>query len=154
LPRDTPAEYIKIKQELLRLIAEGYLTQQQGDAVDPRRICAFLASPLGGRAAAARQCSREFKFSLLTPASKFYPAASPEESVLLQGVIDCWFEEDGGIVVIDFKSDRVTEETIAGRREAHRPQLEMYSQALEEILGKPVQERYLWFFAADRGVML
>ena len=77
-----------------------------------------------------------------------------DELVLIQGVIDAWFEEDGGITVLDFKSDRVSPGGEAARAEEYRPQLEAYSRALSAILGRPVARRVLWFFATGVAVEL
>ena len=74
--------------------------------------------------------------------------------MLLQGVVDCYFETEQGITVVDFKTDRVTEQTAAARAEEYRGQLAAYSRALAEITGRPVTRRVLWFFALDRAVDL
>ena len=66
--------------------------------------------------------------------------------MLLQGVIDAWFEDEQGITVVDFKSDRIMPGGEAARAEEYRPQLEAYSRALEDILSRPVSHKVLWFF--------
>ena len=93
---------------------------------------------------------REFKFSLLSRAESYYPGGGNDE-VLLQGVVDCFFEEDGELVVIDFKTDRVTEETIEERAKHYTPQLDTYAKALERITGKRVKERIVYFFTLKRA---
>ena len=100
---------------------------------------------------AARECRREFKFSLLVPAREYEPQAEEGEEVLLQGVIDAWFDDGDGVTVIDFKSDRIQPGGEAQRGEEYRRQLCSYSRALEEILGRPVRRRVLWFFATGRA---
>ena len=95
---------------------------------------------------------REFKFSILVPAANYCPGAGEGEQVLLQGVVDCCFETLEGITVVDFKTDRVTRRTIQARAEEYRPQLTAYSRALEEMTGKRVVRRALWFFALDQAV--
>ena len=98
---------------------------------------------------------REFKFSLLAPASDYYPEAGRGEEVLLQGVVDCWFvEEDGTVTVVDFKTDRVTQDSVERRALDYRPQLGAYSRALSQAAGMPVGRRCLWFFGAGRAVEL
>jgi len=137
--------------ELERLVSEGFLTPAQGSAVEPERLAAFFASPLGREMAEAKECRREFKFSLLVPARDYYPEAEEGEEVLLQGVIDAWFEGEVGLTVVDFKSDRVRPGGEGERAEEYRPQLEAYSRALSAILGRPVRRKVLWFFATDRA---
>ena len=60
--------------------------------------------------------------------------------------MDCWFETRAGVTVLDFKSDRVTEETLPERVRQYRPQVLAYAGALERIYGKPVKEALLYFF--------
>jgi len=141
-----------VRREIERLVARQFLTPQQGAAVRPEKIAAFFSSSLGRELMASTTLRREFKFSILTPARDYYPEAGKGERVLLQGVVDCYFETLMGITVVDFKTDRVDRHTLAARAEAYRPQLAAYSRALSEILGKPVARRVLWFFALDQGV--
>ena len=143
----------EIQEEIARLVARRFITPQQGEAVDGERVLAFFQSPLGQRLVASRQMEREFKFSMLVPAADYYPDAEAGEAVLLQGVVDCWFEEaDGTVTVVDFKTDRVTEHTVEARAREYRPQLEAYSRALSQALGLPVGRCVLWFFALGRDV--
>ena len=138
--------------EIARLVERALITPQQGEAADPERIAAFFASDLGQELLRSGSVRREFKFSILVPARDYYPGAGAGEEVLLQGVVDCWFETLEGITVLDFKTDRVTERTVQERAEEYRPQLTAYSRALEEITGKKVCRRVLWFFSLDRPV--
>ena len=75
--------------------------------------------------------------------------------MLLQGVVDCWFTEmDGGVTVVDFKTDRVDEYTVERRAEDYRPQLDAYTRALSQAAGVAVKRRCLWFFSVGRAVEL
>ena len=103
---------------------------------------------------AAADPLREFRFSLLLPADALYPGAAGEE-LLLQGVVDCCLREEDGLVIIDYKTDRVkTEEEIAARAALYRGQLTAYAAALSRILGQPVKECVLFFLSAGRAVKL
>ena len=77
-------------------------------------------------------------------------------TVLVQGTIDCWFEEDGKLYLIDYKSNYVdkndTEGSAAHLRENYRPQLELYKEALEGITGVPVKESVLYLFGLNDSV--
>ena len=96
----------QVRAEIARLVERAFLTPQQGEAVDPAKIAAFFASPLGRELMASTSLRREFKFpSILVPAADYYPQAGAEEQVLLQGVVDCCFETLEGITVVDFKTD-------------------------------------------------
>ena len=139
-------------EEIRRLVNRALLTPEQGEAADPARIAAFFASDLGRELMASTSLHREYKFSILVPAADYYAQAGAGEKVLLQGVVDCWFETLEGITVVDFKTDRVTEQTVLARAEEYRPQLMAYSRALEEVTGRRIVRRVLWFFRLDRAV--
>ena len=143
-----------VRAEIARLVEQQYITPQQGEAVDPAPIAAFFRSDLGQQLLSSVSLRREFKFSILEPASRYYPQAGEGEQVLFQGVVDCYYETLEGITVVDFKTDRVTKRTVAERAEHYRPQLEAYSRALAEITGKQVIRRVLWFFALNQSVDL
>lgn len=152
LPLDSDLSVEGIGKTVKGLVEKKYLTQLQGDAVDIPKLAAFFESELGQQIKRAKVLHREFKFSVLVPAREYYPRAEEGEEVLLQGVVDAWFEDERGITVVDFKSDRVTAGSEGQKAEEYRPQLEAYSRALESILEKPVCRRVLWFFATDTTV--
>ncbi len=129
------------------------LTAEQAASLDIPALVRFLGSPLAGRIRQARRVWREYRFALLVDGSVCDPAASGEE-LLLQGVADCVFETDGGLAVVDFKTDRVTDGELSRRAETYRPQLAAYAAALEKILEKPVTERILYFFTAGTEISL
>lgn len=137
-----------IRAELSRLVRQKFLTEQQGQAVDPNRLAAFFASPTGQRVLHAKKVIREFKFSVLQDAERYDPALHGEQ-ILLQGVTDCCFLEEDGAVILDFKSDRLRSGEEAARAETYRSQLDAYASALGEIFAVPIKERILWFFATD-----
>ena len=147
--------FAEIADEVTRLVEGESITPRQGNAVNPADILAFFRSELGLRLRRSKRVEREFKFSLLAPAQDYYPGAGEGEQVLLQGVVDCWFEEeDGTVTVVDFKTDRVAGDGIERRALDYRPQLEAYSRALSQAAGAPVKRRCLWFFNAGRAVEL
>ena len=144
----------ELEKELDALEEHGYLTPLQRRAIEAERLRAFLDSGLGREMAqAGDRCRREFKFSVLVSALDYYPEGRGEQ-VLLQGVIDAWFETGDRLTVVDFKSDRVAPGQERARAEEYRPQLAAYSQALSAILGRPVNRQVLWFFATDTAVEL
>ena len=143
-----------VTAEIRRLREAGFLSEREAQAVDARAIVGLFASPLGRRMLAAPVLRREFKFSLLCDASDFFPVA-PGEQVLLQGVVDCYLEEDGVITVIDYKTDRVrTRAEAIERAKVYAPQLRAYARALRRICGKPVGQCLLYFLNAGETVEL
>ncbi|MDD4715653.1 MAG: helicase-exonuclease AddAB subunit AddA [Oscillospiraceae bacterium] len=142
-----------VEQELRRLAEEGFLTDQQAEAVPPEKIAALFSSPLGKLLKNSEALRREFKFSVLVPAEDYFPEVQGE-TVLLQGVVDCYAEEADGLTVVDFKTDRVSPGAEALRAGEYREQLETYGKALYEITGKPVKKKILYFFQTDTAVEL
>ena len=130
-------------------------TPEQARAVDAAALTRFLQSPLCARIrAAGERARREYRFSLLESAARFVPEASAGDEILLQGVVDCFFEEDGTLVVVDFKTDRVAPDALAERAEHYPPQLEAYSLALAQVIGKPVKEKILYFLRRGEQIIL
>ena len=136
-----------------KLAQRRLLTAQQAAAVDCAMVARFLASPLAERICGADKVWREYRFSLLTDSALYDPQAAGEE-LLLQGVVDCFFEEDGELVVVDFKTDRIGRTQIEERAEHYRPQLEAYSMALMRVMGKKVREKVLYFFSVGEEKVL
>ena len=143
-----------VQSEIERLRALRFLSDREAAAVDAAAIAALFASPLGRRMRCAPALHREFRFSLLCDAAALYGEAAGEE-LLLQGVVDCWLEEADGLVVIDYKTDRLRSRAEAKKRAAlYRGQLRAYASALERITGKPVKECVLYFLAVGEAVSL
>jgi len=94
---------------------------------------------------------REFKFSILDDAKK-YGDASDGDEILLQGVVDCAIIDESGITVLDFKTDRVTSDTLAQVTDSYRLQVKAYANALSRIFGKEIQASYLYFFRISQFI--
>ena len=94
-------------------------------------------------------CDSSYKFSILDDGEK-YGSGLEGERVLLQGVVDCALLEPDGITVLDFKTDRVTEETLPQVAARYRLQLETYAEALARIFQQPIKAKYLYFFHLNR----
>ena len=71
---------------------------------------------------------------------------------MLQGVVDCALVESDGITVVDFKTDKVTEDTLPERTDHYRPQVLAYADALRRIYKLPIKQAVLHFFHLNRTV--
>jgi len=131
------------KAELARLSENGKLSDAEFEVIPPELIVHFVASSLGARVLSAQNFVRESRFSVLVPAPNL-----PDETVLLQGMIDLYFEEPDGMVIVDFKSDK----TSLGGKEKYASQLETYAVALHELTGKPVKEKMLFFLSTGECI--
>lgn len=143
-----------VRSAVAEMVERGCLTAEQAAGVDRRGLGRFLASDLAAALRQAKRVEREYRFSLLVPAKDYLGEAAGEDEILLQGVVDCFFETEQGLTVVDFKTDYVTAETIQERSEGYRPQLTAYSAALARIFQKPVVRQVLYFLSMGREVEL
>ena len=132
---------------------EGFLTREQGALVNTEKLARFFLTDLGRKLCSGAPCLREFKFSILDDGGHYGDGLEGEQ-VLLQGVVDCALLEPEGISVIDFKTDRVTEETIHTTADCYSLQVQTYADALSRIYEMPVKRKLLYFFSLDMFVEL
>lgn len=132
---------------------EQKLPEAEVKLINPKRFQAFLQSPLAARfrkAQAADKLYREQHFMKQVPNDYLFPGSDTSEPVILQGIIDAFFIEDGEIVLVDYKSDHVREaETLIGR---YRKQLELYAEALEKITGLRVKEKLIYSIILEQAI--
>ena len=136
-----------IAAQVQALAARGLLTAREAQAVNTASLLQLMRTPLGAALAAAEAAGtlrREFRFSLLCPAETFFPGAG-EEQVLLQGVVDAWFETPDGLVIVDYKTDRIHPAAVPERTAYYAAQLRAYAGAMARITGRPVCRRTLYF---------
>ena len=136
-----------VREAIGRCLKSGRLERAEADCVNVSKIAAFLLSEAGmrmRRAAKEGLLYKEQPFMLGLPAA-LVDAQFPEgETVLIQGIIDAYWEEEDGLVVLDYKTDRVEVLTqLAGRYAA---QLAYYAEALSQITGKRVKEKLIYSF--------
>ncbi|GGG56200.1 helicase-exonuclease AddAB subunit AddA [Paenibacillus radicis (ex Gao et al. 2016)] len=132
------------------------LTAHQAETIDLEAVASFFASRLGQRLLAARWVQREVPFSCMLPANRVYPdaAGADQEPILIQGVIDCLFEDEAGLVLLDYKTDRIYMKEWERAAERHRFQLELYAEAIGAVLKRPVAECHVFFFDGGQSVKL
>ena len=94
---------------------------------------------------------REQPFVISRKAWEIEEKWESEETVLVQGIIDAYFYEEDGIVLVDYKTDKAGEKRLA---ELYRGQLLDYAQALEGMTGKQVKEKYIYSFTLKKAVLL
>lgn len=137
----------EIEKEIARVESLGQLTAAAASAIDVSIVRSFFISAVGKRIKAADSVIREFRFSLLCPANEFFDFRG-DEKILLQGIVDCCIEEQGVLTIIDYKTDSVTEDTLAFAAEKYKPQVRAYAYAMERILKKPVASCILCFLSS------
>jgi len=139
-----------IETQIEEMREKDLLSAQQAQSVDAKKIRRFLESPLGKRMLASGKINRETPFNIEMPCREIFGEVDHEacggETVLLQGIIDCWFEEPDGIVLLDYKTDYVPVGAIETIKQRYAPQIKYYAGALEMLTGKRVKEKYIYLF--------
>lgn len=141
LKRDMDEKYLE--EEIARLSECGIFTEKESGYIDKNKILLFFASDIGRRMLNADKVYREMRFEIPINASALNSGIQ-NESILLQGIIDCYFEEDDGIVLIDYKTDYYTDKNEIKKKYAL--QLEYYKKAIEILTKKNVKDTYLYLF--------
>lgn len=142
-----------IEKQLEIMVSKEMILPEHATMVDVGGIAAFFASSLGQRLCHSANVRRELPFSLVLPAERFdADMTGSGEGVFIQGVIDVLFDEDDGLVLLDYKTDWVKES--AELIERYAVQLNIYAEAIERIFKQPVKEKYLYVFSTKEAVRL
>ncbi|GIP35843.1 helicase-exonuclease AddAB subunit AddA [Paenibacillus sp. J2TS4] len=147
----------EIVEEIQRMVDLRLLTEEQRQAVDPSMIAGFFQTDVGRRLLAADRVKREVPFSYGLPAREVYPKASPTvegETILIQGVIDCLFEDEEGLVLLDYKTDAMRGRPPEELAERYSIQLGLYTRAIERIWQRELSHIYLYFFDGSHLVRM
>lgn len=144
-----------VEDQLDRMVKEKRLREEYAGAISIPLVKQFLSSGLAERMAGAESKGclyREQPFVLGLPAKELNERFPEDEIVLIQGIIDVYFEEDGEIVLADYKTDRVNsgEELIV----KYKKQLEYYKRALQRMTGKRVKESILYSFGLGEEIFI
>ena len=146
----------KLKNELNKSLEEltacGRLSKEYREAVQDGRILNFLASPLARRMCRAQRQGklyREQPFVLGIEAGRLNRELPGGETVLIQGIIDAFFAEEDGLVLLDYKTDVVNAVDELWNR--YETQMDYYEEALVRLMGMPVKERILYSFHLEQA---
>ncbi len=140
-----------VREFLQKEVAEKRLTEEYFQAVNVRKIVHFLGTPLAVRMYQAQQKGklyREQPFVLGIDARRLKSDFPSTETVLIQGIIDVFFEEEDGLVLLDYKTDSVSSMKELWNR--YETQLDYYQEAIQKIYGKQVKERVLYSFHLEK----
>ena len=135
----------------------GQIDRAMAACVRSADILAFVRSGSGQRmreAAKRGLLFREQPFVIGVDMRDVYPDCRDDEDdrILVQGIIDVWFEEEDGLVVLDYKTDQVR--TARQLTEKYHAQLDYYARALEQLLEKPVKEKIIYSFTLGEEIVL
>ncbi len=136
-----------ITGQLDRMLLQEILLPEEREAVREKNIAIFFQSELGRRLCSAAEVYRELPFSRILPFRRVFPdrplPEKGEAQLFTQGVLDALFRgADGKLVLLDYKTDSDTDPARARKR--YQLQIDLYSEAVEDILGEKPAEQYLY----------
>ena len=135
-----------LRMALDSMLSEERLTKESLECIELQDILGFLHSDIGKRVqkAAKNNCYRAEQPFVLGE------VLEDGELTLVQGIIDVYFEEDGELVVLDYKTDRIWKDSEF--IEKYKVQLDYYAKALERVTGKRVKEKVIYSFHKKKEI--
>ena len=159
LPYDRLNENFDFDEFISGMCSSGYMSREEVAIIDKKKFLQFINSNLCKRMCKAQsngKLRREQPFIIGLPATEIYEelnSAYPE-IILMQGIIDAFFEEDNQIVLVDYKTDFVKRGHSDELVQKYSQQLIYYTMALENITGKKVKEKIIYSFALGKEVYI
>jgi ATP-dependent helicase/nuclease subunit A len=148
-----------IKEEIDLSVKKKILTKTQADTINPYKVLKFFKSNLGKRMISAPFLKREQAFYLQINIRDVFEAEEEfkdivnDDTLMVRGIIDAYFEENDEIVIVDYKTDFVNEENRDEIINRYTKQLEIYSKALNKLTGKNVKEAYIYLFGIEEEIL-
>ena len=149
------SKYNNLEEEIERLYEWQFITEAEAQSVNMKALKGFFESNVFARIRNALTVKREMRFLTELPARKTAPYLDERfdnEKIIVQGAVDICFVEEDGVVVLDFKTDRVS--SPIELKEAYGEQLNIYAMACEKIFGKPVKEKIIYSFALSEEIAI
>ena len=150
-------DYLKIKELIKECTEIGLLTEKEASSVSIKKIETFAKSQLYRRILNAEAVYKEEAFTAAVTPEQIYKRkeyADMDENIILHGRIDCYFIENGSIVIVDYKTDRYDEDSDESFRNRYGIQMELYSKALESVTGMKVKECLIYSVAAGKTIKI
>ncbi len=147
--------YESLNEEIDIMIKKGLILKDQKMLIMVKNVMEFLSSDIIKRLKDSKKVMKEFPFQSLFYSYELFPDEvydkKSEDKVMIQGIADIFFEEDDGIVLLDYKTERGDYEAIKSK---YRRQLELYSKCIEKILNKRVKEKFIYLLSLGKILKL
>ena len=142
--------------ELKDLVDEGIIKEEEVSQISVEKMEHFLNSNIAKRMRKALEngkLKKEQQFVLGIPAREVNTELEIDELILIQGIIDVYFEEEEEVVLLDYKTDYIPKgETGKILINRYKVQMDYYQKAIEQLVGKPVKERIIYSFGLDKEI--
>ncbi len=159
LPLNEISSEADVASFIRRCVEKEQIPSFWEELIPVENVFGFCQSELGqrmSRAESSGKLYRERPFVMGIPVTNVYPELADigGERILIQGVIDVYFEEDDGVVLLDYKTDRIPKGEAGDEllRKRYKTQLDYYQMAIEQILGKKVKDRILYSVIMNREI--
>ena len=144
-----------IEKRLLELLETHKIDTEMYELIQPKKIAAFFTKEIAMRMSRAQREGKLFlekPFVMGKEAKEIYTEMESSERVLIQGIVDVFFIEDGRIHVLDYKTDRVSRpKQLIDRYET---QIELYAEALAKVFEVEIGEKLIYSFALEETIVL
>jgi ATP-dependent helicase/nuclease subunit A len=144
----------ELTRQLDEMVREGLFTESQSGYIDLGQIENFFRDPVGQAILVACEgVRREWPFTLALPVCEVYEEmdGGDDETVIVRGIIDCLYETDEGMVIVDYKTDTIERDEVEERAASYFVPMRLYDRAVGAILGKAVTRRALYFLHPGVG---
>ena len=149
----------EIRDQIRELFNNEFLLEEEVKSINPNKIFNFFRSELGKMMIDSynkgEKIYREIPFYTEISSLEIDNTLDEkynDEKVRLQGIIDCFFESNGNLILLDYKTDYIK---IGGEDdiiEKYKKQLDYYSDAIFKMTGKMVNQKYLYSFSIDKEI--
>lgn len=139
---------------IIKLVEQKVITQKEAMTINHKGIIGFIESDLGLRIQAAAMTGDVYKeqpFVMGIKASEIAEVKT-EDYVMIQGVVDLYFQEEDDLVIVDYKTDYMKDINEADLVERYKSQMKYYKRALEQNLNKKVKEVYLYAVGVQKVI--
>jgi len=144
-----------LKMQLHEMVVKGKVKEEELRRLNIYNLYTFTNSDIAKRMCKAQANNKLFKeqqFVFGIKANEIYKDLDSDELVLIQGIIDVFFEEDGELVLLDYKSDAIRNEQLLIDR--YEVQLQYYQRALEQMFKKKVKEKIIYSLYTAKEIRL
>jgi len=161
IPFHKPFDAPELDDFIETLVVQEKLTEEEAIVIDREAILAFFETQLLTLIQQSKKVEREVPFTYSLDAAEIYPEweNNQQEKVFIQGVVDCLLQQEDGLVIIDYKTDEISEDppsnnAVQKLKEKYETQLSLYKRAMQDILNQEVTAAYLYFFDKNLLVQL
>jgi ATP-dependent helicase/nuclease subunit A len=139
--------YDDFYSQIIKFHDEGLIDKELLRDSDYKKVYSFFESDWGKKALGSKLLKRESPF--------VFKKNIYGNDVLIQGVVDMYFyDENRDIILVDFKSDRINKSQLGIYKDKYKKQLNLYAEALENITGRNVRGKILFFLEIGSAVSI